>query len=146
MILEKTQTNEELEVRLRYTQEDRLFKRLLTFLQSVDKQLPCFDEKGDYQINVADIFYLESVDKKTFVYLEKQVYQTHQPLYRLLDDLTNDDFVRISKSCILNLAHLESVRPILNSRMEATLKNGEKVYVNRRYLPEMKRALKGDGS
>lgn len=32
----------------------------------------------------------------------------------------------------------------VNSRMEATLKNGEKVTINRNYLNEIKRALGGD--
>ena len=33
--------------------------------------------------------------------------------------------------------------PLFNSRMEATLLNGERVIVNRRYLPDVKEALKG---
>lgn len=52
-------------------------------------------------------------------------------------------FVQISKSCILNINVLESIRPLFNSRMEAALKNGEKVTINRSYLHEVKKALGG---
>ena len=52
--------------------------------------------------------------------------------------------MQISKSCILNINTLESIRPLFNSRMEATLKNGEKVNINRNYLNGVKKALGGD--
>jgi Response regulator of the LytR/AlgR family len=61
----------------------------------------------------------------------------------LLHDLQHDGFVQISKSCLLNINVLENIRPLFNSRMEATLLNGERVIVNRRYLPDVKEALKG---
>ena len=62
----------------------------------------------------------------------------------LKDKLRAYGFVQISKSCILNINTLESIRPLFNSRMEATLKNGEKVNINRNYLNGVKNALGGD--
>lgn len=50
-------------------------------------------------------------------------------------------FVQISKSCILNINVLDFVRPLLNSRMEATLKNGERLNVSRKYLVNIKSKL-----
>ncbi|EHJ53243.1 LytTR family DNA-binding domain-containing protein [Streptococcus macacae] len=137
-------TCEDVEVTLKYPKEDDLVQRLLSFLATVDKQLDCYDETGrQMKVNLSDIYYIESVDKKTFVYLEKAVYQTNNRLYQLLEDLKNDDFIRISKACLLNLNVLESVRPIFNSRMEATLRNNEKVYISRHYLASLKKALRG---
>lgn len=52
--------------------------------------------------------------------------------------------MQISKSCVLNINALDSIRPLFNSRMEATLKNGEKVNINRNYLNGVKNALGGD--
>ena len=54
--------------------------------------------------------------------------------------------VRVSKSCILNINVLESVKPLFNSRMEAILTTGDRVYINRTYLKNVKQALKGYGA
>ncbi|MGT2907830.1 LytTR family DNA-binding domain-containing protein [Streptococcus dentiloxodontae] len=133
----------ELEIHLKYGQKDKLTERILSFLETVDRQLSCYQDDEEHLVNVSDIYYIESVDKKTFVYLADRVYQTDLRLYQLLNDLSSSGFVQISKACLLNVNVLESIRPLFNSRMEATLLNGEKVIVNRRYLTTVKEALKG---
>lgn len=133
----------EIEITLRYANEDGKVKRIVSFLRSVEMQIKCDIDNTEKMIGVADIFYIESVDKKTFVYLEKSVYHTDHRLYQLMDDLREYGFVQISKSCILNINVLDSIKPLFNSRMEALLKNGEKVYINRGYLSQVKEALRG---
>jgi len=107
-------------------------------------QIKCAGDNTEQMINILDIYYIESVDKKTFVYLENAVYRTDFRLYQLKDKLRAYGFVQINKSCILNISALDSIRPLFNSRMEATLKNGEKVQINRNYLNEVKKALGGN--
>ena len=135
---------QEIEVIIKYPQKDKQVNRMIDFLQSFDIQIKCAGGNAEQMINILDIYYIESVDKKTFVYLENAVYRTDFRLYQLKDKLKTYGFVQISKSCILNINILESIRPLFNSRMEATLKNGEKVNINRNYLNEVKNALRGD--
>lgn len=145
-IIEKQDlTCSDVEVTIKYKQKDELVRRIITLLESADMQLRCERDGIQRQVNVSDIYYIESVDKKSFLYLEKQVYHTELRLYQLADQLKRYGFVQISKSCILNINILESIKPIFNSRMEAILKNGEKVYINRSYLNAVKQALKGEG-
>lgn len=134
----------EIEVIIKYPQKDKQVNRIIDFLQSFDMQIKCAGDNAEQMINILDIYYIESVDKKTFVYLENAVYRTDFRLYQLKDKLRAYGFVQISKSCILNINTLESIRPLFNSRMEATLKNGEKVNINRNYLNGVKKALGGD--
>ncbi len=134
----------EIEVIIKYPQKDKQVNRIIDFLQSFDMQIKCAGDNVEQMINILDIYYIESVDKKTFVYLENAVYRTDFRLYQLKDKLRAYGFVQISKSCILNINTLESIRPLFNSRMEATLKNGEKVNINRNYLNGVKNALGGD--
>lgn len=134
----------EIEIIIKYPQKDRRVLRIIDFLQSFDMQIKCAGENAEKMIHIMDIFYIESVDKKTFVYLENAVYRTEFRLYQLKDKLQTYGFVQINKSCILNINALDSIRPLFNSRMEATLKNGEKVQINRNYLNEVKKALGGD--
>lgn len=134
----------EIEVILKYPQKDKQVNRIIDFLQSFDMQIKCDSDNAERMINILDIYYIESVDKKTFVYLENTVYHTDFRLYQLKERLQTYGFVQISKSCILNINALESIRPLFNSRMEATLKNGEKVNINRNYLNKVKKALGGE--
>lgn len=133
----------EIEIIIKYPQKDRRVLRIIDFLQSFDMQIKCAGENAERMIHIMDIYYIESVDKKTFVYLENAVYRTEFRLYQLKDKLQTYGFVQINKSCILNINTLDSIRPLFNSRMEATLKNGEKVHINRNYLNEVKKALGG---
>ncbi len=145
----KIKTEEDLsckepEVIIRYSQKDKQINRIIDFLQSFDMQIKCAGDNAEQMINILDIYYIESVDKKTFVYLENAVYRTDFRLYQLKNKLQTYGFVQISKSCVLNINALDSIRPLFNSRMEATLKNGEKVNINRNYLNGVKNALEGD--
>ena len=88
---------------------------------------------------LGDIFYFDSTDERTFLYLENDVYECSLKLYELEEQLEKANFVRISKSCIVNIMKLDSVRPLLNSRYEAKLENGEKLIISRHYLPGFKR-------
>lgn len=142
----KTEQNSscsEIEITMKYPQKDERVNRIIDFLQSFDMQIRCDMDNAERMVNIRDIYYIESVDKKTFVYLENAVYHTDFRLYHLKDKLQKYGFVQISKSCILNIDALESTKPFFNSRMEAALKNGEKVYISRNYIGGVKRALRG---
>ena len=88
---------------------------------------------------LGDIFYFDSTDERTFLYLENDVYECSLKLYELEEQLEKANFVRISKSCIVNIMKLDSVRPLLNSRYEVKLENGEKLIISRHYQPGFKR-------
>lgn len=81
------------------------------------------------------------MDKKTFIYTRDQVFRSEKKLYHFVEELKEYDFVQVSKSCILNLDVLEYIKSLYNSRMEATLINGEKITISRTYLPIIKEAL-----
>lgn len=139
--LEQDLSQKDIEILIKYAKMNKDVERLIAILQSADTRIKCNLENSEKLVNVSDIYYIESVDKKTFVYCEKSVYRTELRLYQLVEDLAHLGFVQISKSCILNINVLESIKPLLNSRMEATLKNGERFYVTRKYLSNIKQAL-----
>ncbi len=133
----------DMEVLIRYAKINKRVKRLLALIRSFDTRIKCNEENMERYVNVSDIFYIESVDKRTFIYLEKEVLRTDYRLYQLAENLADLGFVQISKSCILNINTLESIKPLINSRMEATLQNGERLYITRKYLGNIKQALQG---
>jgi len=93
-----------------------------------------------HRVSPMDIFYIETVDNKTFFYCVRDVYESKQKLYEL-EELQISDFLRISKSVIVNLSKIKSLVPALSGRLEAILINGEKVIISRQYVNELKKSL-----
>lgn len=139
--LEKDISQKEIEVLIRYAEKTRMVERLQELIESVDKTVKCRIDTGEIWIKASDIYYIESVDKRTFVYGDKAVYRTELRLYQLTEELMSAGFVRVSKSCLLNINMLQSIRPLMNSRLEATPANGEKINVTRKYIPEIRERL-----
>ena len=83
------------------------------------------------------------MDNRGFIYTKDKVYETRQKLYELEELLKTKHFIRVSKSVLLNLMKVSSIKPALNSRFTAVLFSGEQVVISRKYVPELKKALKG---
>ncbi len=94
-----------------------------------------------YRIKTADVYYFESVDQKVFAYCRQEVYEIKSRLYELEGMLSPRDFLRATKSTILNLNHIRQLSPAFNGRFEALLKNGEKMIISRQYVADLKKKL-----
>ena len=119
-------------------------REIIAFVKSRQGQLTGTADDRQYEIAVSDVFYIESVDNKTFIYTKNKVYETRQKLYELEEILKEKRFLRVSKSTLLNLMKVSAIKPALNSRFTAELFSGEQVIITRKYVPELKKALKGD--
>lgn len=119
-------------------------REIVAFVKSRQGQLTGTADERHYEIAVSDIFYIEAVDNKTFLYTKDRVYETRQKLYELEEMLFGKHFLRVSKSTLLNLMKVSAIKPALNSRFTAVLFSGEQVVITRKYVPELKKALKGD--
>jgi DNA-binding LytR/AlgR family response regulator len=93
-----------------------------------------------HRIAPSDVFYIETVDNKTFIYCESEVYEIKQKLYEL-EELNMSDFLKISKSTIVNLSKIKSLIPSMSGRLEAVLSNGERVVISRQYVGDLKKNL-----
>lgn len=117
---------------------DERLKKLLEQIRLYSFSIPARRDGRLYQIDLSDIYYFECVDEKTFVYLKAEVYQCDGKLYELESRLAGSSFARINKQTILNTNHLQSVKPLLNGKLEALMENGEKLFVNRHYVADFK--------
>ncbi len=131
----------ETEIEIRYDKLNAEVIKVIERIEQTEKFLDGTDSGRHYRIRISDIYYAESVDKNTFIYTEDAVFRSELRLYQLIGMLKADDFVQVSKFCIVNLNVLESIRTMFNSRLEVTLINGEKVNVSRTYLNHIKMAF-----
>lgn len=114
---------------------------LAASLRVYDRKITGTKDGGTFIVDVSEILYLESVDKKTFFYTEEAVFETPLKLYELEERLGKSDFFRASKSAIINFNQIRSLRPDFGGRMIVQMRNGEKLYVSRQYVPVLKKKL-----
>lgn len=119
---------------------DRLMK-LIAALRTEESPLTGYMDDKIVKLATKDVFYFEAVDNKVFAYMGEGVYEVHKKLYEIEKEYKDIDFLRISKSAIVNVAKIAYIRPLINGRFEAKLKNEEKIIINRQYVIELKKKL-----
>jgi len=141
IIIEPPQPGEEEQIIVKCNSIPPDLMRLLNAFKAQDNMLIGYSGSGIHRIAPKDIFYIETVDNKTFLYCAKDVYESKQKLYELEETLAGGDFLRISKSVIVNLSKIRSLSPALSGRLEAVLHNNETVIISRQYVGELKKCF-----
>lgn len=78
--------------------------------------------------------------EKVYVVTEDETYRVGKRMYELLEVL-GKEFMQVSKSAAINLSYLKSVEPSFNGIMLLHMKNGEKEYISRKYVPGLRKYL-----
>lgn len=132
---------EEDEIIIKCRQLDEPLMKLIRAVKAGQEQIVGTKDGKIMRIAPKDIYYFEAVDNRIFLYTEKDVYETKYKLYELEERFRGADFLRTSKSVIMNLAKVKSFAPVLGGRFEANMKNGEKLVISRQYVPVLKEKL-----
>lgn len=116
--------------------------RAINILESEDSNEMLAVENGSdiALLEMDEIFMFRVEEKQVKVYTQNGEYQIKKPLYQVEDGLSKD-FVRISKTTIVNLKKVQRVAPSLRGMRLIELKNGLKDNISRKYLPDFKNAL-----
>lgn len=115
--------------------------RLKSHIEMFDSKLRAVGKNEICYVSLSDILYFESVDNRTFLYTENAVMEIKYRLYELESLLPERDFIRASKSQIVNISKLKSLKPELNRTLSATMCNGEQLHISRKYVPSLKKLL-----
>lgn len=133
---------QETEIIINCAYMDERLQKLTDYIRQYSFSLECEAEGKQYQLPIEEIYYIESVDSKTFLYDHERTYSSRQTLTVLEEKLKNMTFVRISKSCLLNVSYLKCVTPYANHRLKAELRSGEQLIISRNYVEALKNKLK----
>ncbi len=140
IVMEEPPEGEEEQIIIRCRRMTPELLRALALLKAQDT-LIAYGGNEIHRLRPAGIYYIDVVDNKTFIYLKDKVYESKQKLYELEQALANGDFLRVSKSVILNLSKIKSLSPALSGRFEALLDNGERIIISRQYMSDLKKRL-----
>ena len=116
-------------------------ENIIAALRIADNKITAMKDGETHIIDISKIAYIESVDRKTFVYTEDDCYESKLKLYEIGDRLCGGNFLRISKSCIVQLKYIRSLKAEFDRRIRITLENNEQLIASRQYSDELKKRL-----
>ena len=116
-------------------------ENIMATLRIMNQQMLVYKEEENHLLDVSRISYIEALERRTFVYTEDDIFESKLKLYEMEEKLCRSGFFRISKSCLVNLKYIKTIRNDVERRIRLTLKNGEQVMVSRQYAEEIKRRL-----
>ncbi len=129
------------EIIIRTNTMDSDIINLIYAVKAGRNRITAFYENEIVQLDSKEVYYFESVDNKVYACCEKKVFEIKQKLYELEEIYKQTDFVRISKSMIVNISKVSKIVPMFNGRLEGVLCNGEKVIITRQYVANLKKKL-----
>jgi len=138
LIIDQSLEHDEVEIIIKCGLIDESLEKLIAQIRLYSFSIIGKKDGVNHLIRLEAIFYFEALDDKTFIYCEQDVYECGLKLCEIEKQLEQTQFIRISKSCILNIMHLTSVRPLFQGKFEAQLKNSEKLLISRHYVPAFK--------
>ena len=141
--LEKIEQGED-EVVIRYHRRDKKIERIINFVKGEECKLFGIYNGSKVILDKHEILYIESVDGKTFAYTKEAVYQMDYTLLQLTKMLQDINFFRCSKSMILNIDKVASLKSMPSNRIDAAMCNGEHIIISRTYTVAFRKRLRGE--
>lgn len=139
ILIEDLKEGEEEQVVFRVKNITKEHLRLIALIKARSNPLIVFRENNIFRISPSLVYYFEAVDNKVYVYCKDSIYESKQKLYELEELYKGGDFMRVSKSAVVNLTKINALSPAFNGRFEAQLDNNEKIIISRQYVNEMKK-------
>lgn len=141
-IIENSNINET-KINIECKKTDEKIIKLISLIKNMDnnEKIIGINNGETYCLNPNDILYFEAVDRKTFCYTEDGIFEIAMKLYEIEDKYKEKSYLRISKSFVLNLDRVKSIKPEIDGKMLATMDNGEKIYISRQYVPLFKKKI-----
>ena len=131
----------ETEINIRCSQLTPDIENIIATLRMMNQQLLVTKDDTNFLLDVNTISYIEALERKTFVYTQDSIYESKLKLYEMEERLCKSGFFRISKSCLVHLKFIKSIKKDIDRKLRLTLTNGEQIMVSRQYADEIKKRL-----
>ena len=130
--LKKDEVNINIEVAENNEQIENIIKYIKEFNQ---KETIVYDDYNMVQININDILYFFSEGNYNFCKTKNKEYRVKSKLYAI--DKISNDFLRISKGCIINIKQVKSFDIGTNRRIIVRFNDNSEQFVSRRKIKEV---------
>lgn len=116
-------------------------EKIIATLRMMSHQLTARKDGEVHMLDIAQVLYIESVDRKCFIYTDGEMYESDFRLYELEQQLEEYGFFRVSKSFLIHLQKIQSLKSDINRKIRITMSNGEQIMASRQYAEELKKRL-----
>ena len=129
---------EEEGVTLEYVRLTKDFEEIREYVRHKGDNLTGYKQtKEKASVRIEDVLYFETVDGRVFAYTVDCVYEIKGRLYQVEEKVKRRNICRASKTMLVNMEHIISVRTALNGRLYARMENGEEILITRRYAKDI---------
>lgn len=131
------------EVIIRANKKDEEVAEILRNLQEIDTKLHNINGYLDntvYSLSTQDILFFETNDRNVYAHTKDNAFLIHYRLYELEENLP-DNFLRVSKSSILNVDEVKSLTQSVMGNLIQFRDSYKQIYVSRRFLKKLKLKL-----
>ncbi len=118
---------------------ERIYRRLQDDSTHPDQITGMRDNKA-YYLDLNEILFFETADKQVMAHTKNHSYVVKYKLYEL-ENLLGGQFMRVSKSTILNLDQIYALTKSISNCQIQFHHSYKTVYVSRRYYRELKEKL-----
>ncbi len=132
---------DDLEISVTCKQLTPEIEKMIATLRMMNHQLTAKKDDEIHLLDTAQIIYIESVDRKCFIYTSDDVYESEFRLYELEQQLEEYGFFRVSKSLLIHLQNIQSLKADINRKIRVTMSNGEQIMASRQYADGLKKRL-----
>lgn len=116
-------------------------ERLLATIRMLDHKLTGRLGDETHVIDLGKVLYIEGVDRKSYICTASDTYESDLPLMQLERRIEDGSFVRVSRTFLVNLRKIRSLRAESGRRIRVTMENGEQIIASRQYADELKKRL-----
>ena len=134
--INKRLNKDEVNIIIEFTESYNEIEDLIEYIKGFDKRkMAVYDGYNIVQINVEDIMYFYSDGNYNFCKTNNKEYRVKNKLYEI--DKMSNDFVRISKGCIINIKQVKSFDIGENRNIIVKFNDNSEQYVARRKIKEV---------
>ncbi|MGD6767181.1 MULTISPECIES: LytTR family DNA-binding domain-containing protein [Mammaliicoccus] len=126
------------------TYEQKIGNQLLDYIQQYQTpsdKIGIKTTQGVHLVTKSDIIFIEIYDKQLTIITKTEQFTSRMSLISIQQQLSQQHFVQISKSSIVNVDYISKVSPSFSGNLIATLINNKKVSISRRYVKNLTKIL-----
>lgn len=124
-----------------YEMNERVKEVVMRIERTVNDTIAGTDENGIRLLPVCEIARFYACNQKVLAQHKDGSYSVHSKLYELEEQLDEKQFVRISKSEIVNIRKIKKLDMDMAGTIRIVLSDGTQTYTSRRCIPRLKKAL-----
>lgn len=127
-----------------YDPEVQNLYRIIQNQTEQTQSLVFYKDNSEFFLDFDSVLFFETDDRQVHAHTTDDDYQIHFRLYELENKLP-DQFIRISKSAIINLNNIFSLTRSVSGTLVKFQNSHKQVYVSRRYYKQLKDRLQRRG-